>query len=226
MHYCFGEFDFNTRAFELTRAGERLRIQQQPLQLLALLLEHAGETVTREELRQRLWPQDTFVDFDLGVNVALRKLRKVLEDSATAPRFILTIPRQGYRFIAPVTVVNADKANSALASETSDRQVMLDAPAIPRSRVQTSLWITTAGVCLLLLASLVAARWLMRRSHYRRPRLRASKALMSVLEAVWYAILPATVQTQGRLVVSGLIEKLLLSPSINLLPQHIFSTKA
>ena len=98
----FGPFDADLRSGELRKHGVRLKLQDQPFQLLALLLEHPGDVVTREELRQRLWPADTFVDFDTGLNSAVKKLRDVLADSADEPRYIETIPRRGYRFIAPL----------------------------------------------------------------------------------------------------------------------------
>jgi eukaryotic-like serine/threonine-protein kinase len=98
----FGLFELDLKAGQLTRNGSKLRLPQQPLQLLAVLLERPGEILTREELRQRLWPSDVFVDFDHGLNKSVQKLRDVLGDSATSPRYIETIPRVGYRFIAPV----------------------------------------------------------------------------------------------------------------------------
>ena len=103
---CFGPFEANLRSGELRTHGVRLKLQDQPFQVLALLLEHAGDVVTREELRQRLWPADTFVDFDTGLNSAVKKLRDVLADSADAHRYIETIPRRGYRFIAPLVDPN------------------------------------------------------------------------------------------------------------------------
>jgi TolB-like protein/DNA-binding winged helix-turn-helix (wHTH) protein len=99
---CFGPFEVDLRSGELRKHGVRLKLQDQPFQLLALLLEHAGDVVTREELRRRLWPADTFVDFDTGLNSAVKKLRDALADSADQPRYIETIPRRGYRFIAPL----------------------------------------------------------------------------------------------------------------------------
>ena len=90
------------RSGELRKSGARVTLQQQPLQLLSVLLERPGELVTREELRKRLWPDDTFVDFEHGVNAAVKRLRDTLGDSAESPRFVETVPRRGYRFIAPV----------------------------------------------------------------------------------------------------------------------------
>src|SRR2546426_10853413 len=82
--------------------GLRVGLQEQPLQILSVLLERPGELVTREELRQRLWPADTFVDFEHGLNAAIKRLRDALGDSAETPRFVETVPRRGYRFVAPV----------------------------------------------------------------------------------------------------------------------------
>jgi DNA-binding winged helix-turn-helix (wHTH) protein/tetratricopeptide (TPR) repeat protein len=98
----FGAFEVDMRSGELHKHGIRLKLQDQPFHVLALLLEHPGDVVTREELRQKLWPADTFVDFDTGLNSAIKKLRDVLGDSAEEPRYIETLPRRGYRFIAPV----------------------------------------------------------------------------------------------------------------------------
>src|SRR5580704_9563870 len=103
---CFGPFEADLRSGELRKHGVRLKLQDQPFQVLALLLEHVGDVVTREELRQRLWPADTYVDFDTGLNSAVKKLRDVLADSADDPRYIETIPRRGYRFIAPLVEPN------------------------------------------------------------------------------------------------------------------------
>lgn len=98
----FGVFEVNLRAGELRKSGVKLKIQEQPFQVLCMLLEHPGELVTREDLRHRLWSADTFVDFDHSVNAAIKRLRDTLCDSADAPRFIETMARRGYRFIAPV----------------------------------------------------------------------------------------------------------------------------
>src|SRR5204863_2331535 len=100
----FGVFEVDLRAGELRKHGVRLRLQEQPFQLLAMLLERPGEIVTREELRNRLWTAETFVDFDHGVNKAVNRIRDALGDSATSPRFVETVARRGYRFIADVAV--------------------------------------------------------------------------------------------------------------------------
>jgi cholera toxin transcriptional activator len=98
----FGVFEVDLNAGELRKSGLKLRLQGQPFQVLALLLERAGEVVTREELQQKLWPSDTFVDFDHSLNTAMNKVREALGDSAANPRYIETLARRGYRFIAPV----------------------------------------------------------------------------------------------------------------------------
>jgi cholera toxin transcriptional activator len=98
----FGVFEVDLNAGELRKNGVKLRLQGQPFQVLALLLERPGGVVTREELRQKLWPADTFVDFDHSLNTAINKVREALGDSASSPRYVETLARRGYRFIAPV----------------------------------------------------------------------------------------------------------------------------
>src|ERR1051326_41350 len=106
IKYKFDEFEADLRAAELRKNGNRLKLQLQPFQVLVALLERPQEVVTREELRQRLWPQDTFVDFDHGLNTAMVKLRDVLSDSASSPKYIETIAKRGYRFLgAPEAVL-------------------------------------------------------------------------------------------------------------------------
>src|SRR6266436_8309427 len=97
-----GVFEIDLKAFELRKHGLRLKLSEQPFQILAILLEKPGEIVTREELRERLWPGDTFVDFDHGLNAAVNKLREALCDSADSPRYVETLPRRGYRFIGNI----------------------------------------------------------------------------------------------------------------------------
>ena len=98
----FGVFEADLEAGELRKHGLRLKLSEQPFQILAMLVARPGEVVSREVLRERLWPSDTFVDFDHGLNNAVMRLREVLGDSSDHPRFIETLPRRGYRFIAPV----------------------------------------------------------------------------------------------------------------------------
>jgi eukaryotic-like serine/threonine-protein kinase len=103
--YRFGPFELNTGEESLARNGTRVKVQDLPYRLLVMLLERPGEIVTREEVRQRLWPENTFVEFDNSLGVAIRKVRDALSDDAEAPRYVETIPRRGYRFVAPVTVL-------------------------------------------------------------------------------------------------------------------------
>src|SRR5579864_506191 len=98
----FGVFELDLRSHELRKKGLRIKLQEQPCHILAILLDHPGELVTREELRDALWPSDTFVDFNHSLNSAIMRLREVLGDSSENPRFIETVARRGYRFIAPV----------------------------------------------------------------------------------------------------------------------------
>jgi DNA-binding winged helix-turn-helix (wHTH) protein len=114
----FGVFELDLAAGELRKNGAKLRVQEQPFQVLAFLLERAGNVVTREELREKLWPADTFVDFDHSLNTAVNKLREALGDSASSPRYIETLARRGYRFIAPVqnSVGPGDVGTGAFAS--------------------------------------------------------------------------------------------------------------
>src|SRR3984893_3560114 len=102
-----GAFEVDLKAFELRKHGLRLKLAEQPFQILAILLEKPGGVVTRDELRERLWPGDTFVDFDHGLNNAVMRLREALGDSPDKPHFIETLPRRGYRFIAPVEEIHA-----------------------------------------------------------------------------------------------------------------------
>ncbi len=107
----FGIFELDTHSGELRRNGRKVRLPDQSFQILRLLLERPNDVVTREELRQRLWASDTTVDFDAGLNSAMRKLRDALGDSADNPRFVETLPRRGYRFIAPLQPPAVDGAN-------------------------------------------------------------------------------------------------------------------
>src|SRR5438874_4839054 len=98
----FGPFELDQDAGELRKGGTKVRLQEQPLQILEILLGQPGKVVTREELQRRIWPSDTFVDFDHGINNAIKRLREALGDTAETPRYIETLPRRGYRFKAAV----------------------------------------------------------------------------------------------------------------------------
>jgi DNA-binding winged helix-turn-helix (wHTH) protein/Tol biopolymer transport system component len=107
----FGIFEANLASAELRKNGQRIKLQEQPFQVLTILLENPGEIVTREQFRATLWPADTFVDFDHGLNAAIKRLRDALGDSADSPRFVETLSRRGYRFIAPVTLPRNGNGN-------------------------------------------------------------------------------------------------------------------
>jgi TolB-like protein/DNA-binding winged helix-turn-helix (wHTH) protein len=126
----FGVFEVDLRAGELTKHGRRVRLQDQPFQLLAMLLEKPGALVTREELHVKLWPETT-VDFDHGLNKAISKIREALGDSAENPRFIETVARRGYRFLADVTVVGAAQTEVAVV-EAAPAKIATDDLAVPQ----------------------------------------------------------------------------------------------
>lgn len=135
VKYRFDEFEADVRAAELRRSGTRLKLQMQPFQVLLALLERSQDVVTREELRLRLWPEDTFVDFDHGLNTAVAKLRDVLGDSASSPKYIETVAKRGYRFLARAEVVpiNAPSAVAVLpqAELSAQPAVQPISPAAP-----------------------------------------------------------------------------------------------
>ena len=107
----FGVFELDTQSGELRRHGLKIRLPDQSFQILKVLLRRPGEVVTRDELRHVLWTSDTFVDFEVGLNSAVRKLREALDDSAENPRFVETLPRRGYRFVGSVSVSRLDSAH-------------------------------------------------------------------------------------------------------------------
>jgi len=157
----FGVFEIDIRAGELRKHGLRIRLQEQPFQVLAILLEHPGEIVTREELQKKLWPADTFVDFDHGLNKAISKIREALADSAESPRFIETVARRGYRFLAEVksadgVAVRSPVLDAQLPSraEIVDPAYLAGRPATPLRLSKSFKWKISASVLLLLVASL------------------------------------------------------------------------
>ena len=125
----FATFEADLSAKELRKAGVKIKVHGQPFEVLAMLLEQPGKIVPREELKQKLWPTDTFVDFDHGVNTAIKRLREALGDSAENPRFVETIPRRGYRFIAPVeppAAAPAVKPEATAASPSATNGAVAD----------------------------------------------------------------------------------------------------
>jgi TolB-like protein/DNA-binding winged helix-turn-helix (wHTH) protein/Flp pilus assembly protein TadD len=156
----FGVFEVDLRAGELRKHGLRIRLQEQPFQLLAMLLEHPAQVVTREELQKKLWPGDTFVDFDHGLNKAVNKIRDALGDSAESPRFVETVARRGYRFLAEVKAADQAAVRSPEfarlnlpAAETRDRAELVGAPATPKRRLPPLLW----KISVLVLLAVIAA---------------------------------------------------------------------
>lgn len=115
----FDAFEVDLRAQELYKAGRKVKLQVQPFQVLAMMLERPGEVVTREEMQKRLWPADTFVDFDHSVNTAIKKLRQALGDDKNKPRFVETLPKRGYRFLATVRGLPARSAEAVAASASA-----------------------------------------------------------------------------------------------------------
>ena len=142
----FGAFEANPRARELRKRGRRIRIQDQPFRLLTVLLENPGEVVTREELREKLWPKDTYMDFDRSLNTTIAKLREALGDSADHPRFIETLSRRGYRFLAEVET----------ASEPAECEEPAAQRAAPATRLSRWVYVALVTLSALLAVAVVA----------------------------------------------------------------------
>ena len=128
----FGVFEADLKARDLRKQGRRMRLQEQPFAMLVLLLERPGDLVTREELRARLWPADTFVDFDHSMNTAVNKIREALGDSAASPRFVETVARRGYRFLADVQWEAQEEKAGPPASPDNAGDSALEIPALHR----------------------------------------------------------------------------------------------
>ena len=165
----FGAFEVDLRSGEVYKHGIRLKLQDQPFQVLALLLEHSGDVVTREELRQKLWPGDTFVDFDTGLNSAIKKLRDVLSDSADEPRYIETLPRRGYRFIARVE----NGALPTLAVVEEHRAPVVPIGPAPKSWIKSRFVLASGVAVFLIVAALVT--W---RVFFARPALTGTDVIL------------------------------------------------
>src|ERR1700751_1219381 len=139
----FGVFELDLRAGELRRNGIKVKLQEQPFQVLAELIKRPGQVVTREELRNRLWSADTYVDFDHDLNAAIRRLRDALGDSAENPAFVETVARRGYRFLAPVSGI---PPNGSIPVEAESSTVTVGAPA----RHRRHRWIAAVGSAIVL----------------------------------------------------------------------------
>jgi DNA-binding winged helix-turn-helix (wHTH) protein/tetratricopeptide (TPR) repeat protein len=151
----FGVFEINTTARELRKHGVKVRLSGQPLTILEILLQKPGQVVTREELQKSIWPADTFVDFDQGLNGAVKKLRDALGDGAETPRYIETLPKIGYRFIAPVSDFSDVQAGVTLASPSAVR-VVVATPGIPHAR-RLPKWMALAAIAICAIAASTAA---------------------------------------------------------------------
>ena len=175
---CFGPFELDLRRGELRKEGRRIRLQEQPFQILRMLLESPGEVISREEIRKRLWPDETVVEFDLSINAAIRRLRAALRDSADSPRYVKTVARQGYTFIAEIEkadhsppppepvaiIVEHDSANGQVES----------APRRPRLTLPPRIFVPVLLAAIILIIS--AGAW-----YYRtgvRPSVTALQPLM------------------------------------------------
>ncbi len=157
----FGVFELDIRSGELRKHGVRVRLQEQPVCVLGMLLERPGEVVSREEIQRKLWPADTFVDFDHGLNKAINKIRDALGDSAQSPRFVETVARRGYRFLAEVRVEDAAPVPSREATtptELREHSNLDTDPALPKHRRPSLTWVISGLVLFVLLASVAGWR--------------------------------------------------------------------
>jgi TolB-like protein/Tfp pilus assembly protein PilF len=179
----FGIFEVDLQSGEVRKSGVRIRVQQQPIKVLEILLERPGEVVTRDDLRRRVWPEESFGDFDQAVNVAIAKLRSALSDSAEHPRYIETLPKRGYRFIAPVLLEDAEAKSDEIPSKEISvpgsgvpdgpgAQVLISAGSRRRGR---TLWIFLAAA--LVLGGTILAIWLSR-YHRSTPHVIRSLAVL------------------------------------------------
>jgi DNA-binding winged helix-turn-helix (wHTH) protein len=145
--FRFGVFEADPATGELRKAGHRIRLPTQPAEILLLLLERPGEVIAREEIQKRLWPDGTFVDFDHSLNAAVAKLRDALGDSAASPRFVETVAKRGYRFIAPVTAepepaATARSTTGPTEASPSDPNVVLPTDSAPAGKYQLQRFLT------------------------------------------------------------------------------------
>jgi TolB-like protein/DNA-binding winged helix-turn-helix (wHTH) protein/Flp pilus assembly protein TadD len=165
----FGVYEFACPRQELRKAGIRIRLEGQPLAILQVLLERAGELVTREELQRKLWPKDTFVDFDHSLNAAVKRLRAALNDSADQPRYVETLARRGYRFIAPLNA--ADAETGVVPSIVAPAPAAAQTPSIFRGR---SVWLLTIAVFALAVGGWGWRQW---RHRWSAPALAVIRSL-------------------------------------------------
>jgi TolB-like protein/DNA-binding winged helix-turn-helix (wHTH) protein/Tfp pilus assembly protein PilF len=158
--FRFGEFEVDVRARQLRKKGAKIRLPGQPFQVLVMLLESPSQVITRQEIQQKLWPADTFVDFEQSLNTSIKKLRQALNDSATEPRYIETLPRIGYRFMFPVEVADEESAKQAPVRTDEFPPSSQDTPGttneapIPRDSFA---WFLRVSLCVVALAGVAVA---------------------------------------------------------------------
>jgi TolB-like protein/DNA-binding winged helix-turn-helix (wHTH) protein/Flp pilus assembly protein TadD len=166
----FGTYEVSLQSGEVRKSGLRIKVQQQPMKLLEILLEHPGEVVTREELRSRVWPSESFGDFDQALNISIGKLRSALGDSAESPRFIETLPKRGYRFIADVSVVDTDTspkrrepvAGDLPATDSGHNIQGIGLAVAPQPRLLPTRWIVVALALVIIVSLAILSVWLFR----------------------------------------------------------------
>ncbi len=164
MKKTFGPFEFDATTRELRRDGEIVKLQSQPAQVLAVLIEHSGEVVTRDALRQAIWGDDTFVDFDKGLNFAIAQVRTALGDSADAPTYIRTFPKRGYQFVAKIGAQeNSTSGTTSLARQSAECATAAVLPG-PSRRAKALRHFLTAAALLVLTAAIGTFAWSARRS--------------------------------------------------------------
>jgi len=177
----FGLFEMDLPAGELRKHGLKIRIQEQPFQVLAMLVQNAGKVVTREDLQKKLWPADTFVDFDHGLNKAINKIREALSDSAESPRYVETLSRRGYRFLAEVKDADAPVRSPGLPTQPQPSEEVRDRPdvtgklAVHKQLLRLHAWKISAFALLALMASL--ATWRLHSLMHRPPVIRSLAVL-------------------------------------------------
>jgi TolB-like protein/DNA-binding winged helix-turn-helix (wHTH) protein/Flp pilus assembly protein TadD len=179
----FESFEFDLRSGELCEDGRKVKVQGQPVQILAMLLERPGELVTRDELRNKLWAADTFVDFEHSLNAAVKRLRHALHDSAENPRYVETLSRRGYRFIAQITIVEGYRgdiggdpsAGNALIAVDDERLEVAEKSAVVRHRLWPLTWKTT-GFAIILLSTVLVV-WTLRSRSEPSPTIRSLAVL-------------------------------------------------
>jgi len=177
----FGLFEMDLPAGELRKHGLQIRIQEQPFQVLAMLVQNAGKVVTREDLQKKLWPADTFVDFDHGLNKAINKIREALSDSAESPRYVETLSRRGYRFLAEVKDADAPVRSPGLPTQPQPSEEVRDRPdvtgklAVHKQLLRLHAWKISAFALLALMASL--ATWRLHSLMHRPPVIRSLAVL-------------------------------------------------